>query len=156
MKVYQLYRRQELAMSLSQAWPFFTSPYNLNAITPDFFHVDIISPVPQEIYGGLLICYRMRAVFGLPMTWLSEITQCDAPKRFVYQQKAGPFKFWSHEVCLSPSDQGVILEDIVFYAMPFGWLGQWLHAAVVGPKLEAIFDTRKAYLEGRWNAAKSG
>lgn len=150
MKVYRLYRQQMLAMPLEEAWRFFTSPYHLNDITPAFFNIEITSPVPEAVYGGLMIRYRMRAVFGLPMTWLSEISHCDAPRRFVYQQKAGPFKFWSHEVCLSPCEAGVILEDIMFYAMPLGWLGQCLHALLIGPKLEAIFDTRRAYLEAHW------
>lgn len=37
MKIYQLYHRQALRLPIHEAWPFFSSPYNLNDITPDFF-----------------------------------------------------------------------------------------------------------------------
>ena len=67
MKIYQLYRRQVLKLSQQQAWDFFSSPYYLNEITPDFFNVEIVSKVPAKIYAGLMISYRMKAVWGLPM-----------------------------------------------------------------------------------------
>jgi ligand-binding SRPBCC domain-containing protein len=150
MKIYQLYRRQVLKLSQQQAWDFFSSPYYLNEITPDFFNVEIDSKVPAKIYAGLMISYRMKAVWGLPMGWLSEISHCEEPHRFVYQQGVGPFKFWSHEVCLTQQDQSLVMEDIVFYAMPWGWLGQFLHVWLVGDKLQQIFDTRQQYLQAKW------
>ena len=150
MKIYQLYRRQQLNISLQQAWDFFSSPYNLNDITPEFFHVTITSKVPDKIYAGLMISYRMKAVFGIPMVWLSEVSHCDEPKRFVYQQRIGPFKFWSHEVCLTEQENGIVLEDIMFYAMPLGWLGQLINVMLIAGKLEHIFNIRRDYLQGQW------
>lgn len=150
MKIHSLYRKQRLAVTSEQAWQFLSSPYYLNQITPDFFNVEITSPVPDEIYGGLLISYRMKAVFGIPMLWLSEISHCEKPRRFVYQQRVGPFHFWSHEVSLSECAEGLELEDIVFYTMPLGWLGELLHAVLVGDKLQRIFDTRHDYLHKKW------
>lgn len=138
-------------MTLPQAWEFFSSPYNLNDITPDFFQVEITSRVPDTIYAGLMISYRMKAVFDIPMTWLSEVCHCEEPKRFVYQQRVGPFKFWSHEVCLTEIDGGIVLEDIMFYAMPFGWFGELLHQQLILNKLGQIFDTRRDYLQSQWN-----
>ncbi|TPQ29077.1 SRPBCC family protein [Methylomonas sp. EFPC3] len=155
MKVYYLYRSQSLTLSAKQAWAFFSSPHYLNRITPDFFHVDIASPVPEQIYGGLLICYRMKAVLAWPMVWLSEITHCDQPRRFVYQQRVGPFAFWSHEVAITETGDGVEVEDIVFYAMPWGWFGRFMHRILIGGKLRQIFDTRRDYLLQRWGGAAS-
>jgi ligand-binding SRPBCC domain-containing protein len=59
MKIYQLYRQQHLNLTLQEAWKFFSSPYYLNDITPDFFHVSIISKVPEKIYAGLMLHYQM-------------------------------------------------------------------------------------------------
>lgn len=150
MKIYQLYRQQTLTMTVQDAWSFFSSPYHLNDITPDFFHVTITSKVPEKIYAGLMISYQMKAVFGIPMNWLSEVGHCDEPKRFVYEQRIGPFKFWSHEVCLTEQQNGIFLEDIMFYAMPLGWLGQLVNRALIADKLERIFDTRHAYLQNKF------
>jgi len=150
MKIHQLYRRQQLNLSNKEAWDFFSSPYHLNDITPDFFNVEIMSKVPANIYAGLMISYQMKAVFGIPMAWLSEISHCQEPKRFVYEQRIGPFKFWSHEVCLTEQANGIVVEDIVFYAMPMGYLGSLLNAVLIGDKLKQIFDTRQDYLESKW------
>ena len=150
MKIYRLHYRQELGMTIDEAWRFFSSPYHLNEITPAFFHVEILSPVPNDIYGGLLIEYSMKAVCGIPMTWLSEISHCDKPTRFVYVQRAGPFKFWSHEVCLTQNTTGIILEDIVFYAMPLGWLGRALNNLLIADRLQQIFETRRETLSSHW------
>jgi ligand-binding SRPBCC domain-containing protein len=154
MKIYPLYRRQTLALTLRDAWDFFSSPFNLNDITPEFFHVSVVSKVPARIYGGLMICYKMKAVFGIPMAWLSEVSHCDEPRRFVYEQRIGPFKFWSHEVCLTEQDKCIVLEDIVFYAMPFGWLGQILNKLLIAKKLDEIFTVRRDYLAARWGVAE--
>ncbi len=150
MKIYRIYHRQPLAMLIDEAWRFFSSPYNLNEITPDFFNIKIESPVPDNIYSGLMIHYAMKAVFGIPMAWLSEISHCDEPHRFVYEQRIGPFKFWSHEVCLTEQEHGVILEDIVFYVMPLGWLGRLLNKLLIADKLAQIFQVRHDYLQKRW------
>ncbi len=150
MKIYQLYRQQYLSLSVQEAWDFLSSPYHLNDITPDFFHVTITSIVPEKIYSGLMLSYQMKAVFGIPMSWLSEISHCDEPKRFVYEQRIGPFKFWSHEVCLTETQNGLMLEDIMCYVMPLGWLGQFLNTVLIASKLDRIFDTRRDYLNSRW------
>ena len=97
-----------------------------------------------------MISYRMQAVLGIPMVWLSEICHCDKPRRFVYQQRIGPFKFWSHEVCLTQQEQGILLEDIMFYAMPMGWLGRLLNKLLIADKLDRIFANRRDYLEAKW------
>jgi ligand-binding SRPBCC domain-containing protein len=153
MKIYHLHRQQCLALSQQQAWAFFSFPHYLGQISPEFFHVDIASPVPEDIYVGLLIRYWMKAVFGVPMSWLSEVSHCDKPNRFVYQHAVGPFGFWSHEVSLSNCAEGILLEDTVFYTMPFGWLGQLLHG-FIGDKLQRIFDTRRDYLQAKWGVAE--
>jgi ligand-binding SRPBCC domain-containing protein len=109
--------------------------------------------VPEDIYGGLLIEYSMKAVAGIAMTWLSEISHCDKPRRFVYTQRAGPFKFWSHEVCLTAIAGRTVLEDIVFYAMPLGWFGLILNKLLIANKLTMIFETRRKVLATRWGTS---
>lgn len=150
MKIHQLYRQQIVPISLEEAWAFFSSPHFLNEITPSFFKVEIQSDVPDDIYAGLLISYRMKAVFNIPMDWLSEISHCDQYRYFIYQQQEGPFKFWSHEVRFTATPAGTMVEDIVFYTMP-GWLfGELLHWLSIGKRLQAIFDTRQNHLQQRW------
>jgi ligand-binding SRPBCC domain-containing protein len=139
-------------MSIEQAWQIFSSPHNLNQITPSFFNVDITSPVPDDIYAGLMISYRMKAVLGIPMAWLSEVSHCEKPRRFIYQQRVGPFHFWSHEVSFTQNGEQTVLEDIVFYSMRWGWIGDLFHRMIIFDKLKHIFDVRQDYLQTNWGA----
>lgn len=148
--IHTLYYQQTLNMSQVEAWQFFSSPQHLNSITPDFFHVVPTSNVPNEIYSGLLIHYTMKAIMGLPMSWLSEISHCQSPHYFIYQQRIGPFKFWSHEVRLTEKNSMIKVEDIVFYSMPFGIVGELMHKLLIAKKLTDIFETRQAYLKRNW------
>ena len=72
-KIYQLHREQVIATDLETAWDFMSSPKNLDAITPDDLSFEIITEVPEVMYNGLLIEYRV----GIPLlgkqTWLTEL-----------------------------------------------------------------------------------
>ncbi|HYE34568.1 SRPBCC family protein [Methylocaldum sp.] len=150
MKVYRLNRKQKLPISLQEAWPFFSTPRNLESITPAFLKFRITSSVPNDIHSGLIISYRIAAVAGIPMTWVTEIKHVDAPYRFVDEQRVGPFRFWYHEHCFRETDGGIEMEDTVYYAMPFGWIGRLVHALFIRARLEAIFDFRRIYLDRHW------
>lgn len=152
MKIYTLYRKQRLALSLEEAWPFFSTPHNLNLITPDFLHFRITSPVPEEIYSGLIITYRIAAVAGIPMTWVTEIKQVERYRQFVDEQRLGPFRFWHHLHRFIPAEEGIDMEDIVHYVMPWSGLGQGVHRVFIARRLEQIFDYRRDYLAQRFGA----
>ena len=150
MTIHHLYRRQFLPITLAEAWPFFSTPRNLEAITPEFLHFRITSAVHEDIYSGLIITYKIAAVAGIPMTWVTEIKHVEPQRRFVDEQRIGPFRFWFHEHRFEAVDGGVMMEDIVHYVMPWGWLGEMVHAAFIRHRLKAIFDFRQDYLAGRW------
>lgn len=152
MKVYCLRRRQVLPIPLEQAWPFFSMPHHLEEITPAFLRFQITSEVPEEVYSGLIITYRIAAVAGIPTTWVTEIKHVEAPTQFIDEQRLGPFRFWHHQHRFREVEGGIEMEDIVHYMMPFGWLGRLVHTLFIRARLEAIFDFRRDHLAQRWRA----
>lgn len=150
MKIHRLYRRQFLPIRPEEAWPFFSTPHNLERITPPFLNFKITSAVPDEIYSGLVITYRIAAVAGIPMTWVTEIKHVEPLRRFVDEQRIGPFRFWYHEHSFRAVENGIEMEDTVHYVMPWGWLGELVHAVFIRARLKAIFDFRREYLERLW------
>ncbi|BBA32487.1 uncharacterized protein sS8_0522 [Methylocaldum marinum] len=152
MKVYRLNRRQQLPIGLREAWPFFSTPNNLQSITPHFLKFRITSNVPDEIHSGLIITYRIAAVAGIPMTWVTEIKHVEPPFRFVDEQRIGPFRFWYHEHRFRETEGGIEMEDTVHYVMPLGWVGRFVHAVFIRARLEAIFDFRRDYLDRLWRS----
>jgi ligand-binding SRPBCC domain-containing protein len=150
MPIHQLTRKQFIPISLEEAWPFFSTPRNLEAITPGFLNFRITSAVPEEIHSGLIITYQIAAVAGVPMTWVTEIKHVVPLHRFVDEQRIGPFRFWFHEHRFDAVPGGIEMTDIVHYVMPWIWLGELVHAVFIRRRLNAIFDFRRAYIAKLW------
>ncbi len=152
MKVHHLSRSQFIPVSLEEAWPFFSTPRNLEAITPGFLHFRILSEVPDEIYSGLIISYKIAALLSIPMTWVTEIKHVVPLRQFVDEQRLGPFRFWFHEHRFTPVEGGIVMDDLVTYAMPMGVLGEIAHRLLIKRRLETIFDYRRTTITGLWTA----
>ena len=61
--------------------------------------------------------------FGIPFRMTSQITEYDAPVRFVDEQTRGPFASWRHEHRFEARDGGTLMTDVVDYRRPFGPIG---------------------------------
>jgi ligand-binding SRPBCC domain-containing protein len=145
--IHQLTRQQTIQTDLDTAWDFIRSPQNLDRITPEDMAFEIVSPVPDEMYDGLLIEYRV----GIPLlgkqTWLTELKHIRPRKSFVDEQRIGPYKLWYHYHEIREVDDGVQFIDSVHYVMPFGILGAMARALYVRQQLEKIFDHRRLAME---------
>jgi ligand-binding SRPBCC domain-containing protein len=147
MPIYQLERCQIVPMSLPDCWRFFSEPRNLEKITPPALNFTVKSALPPEIYPGLLIEYTVAPLLGIPLTWLSEIVQVDAPHRFVDEQRVGPYRLWHHEHFFRAVAEGETeVRDLVTYVPPLGPLGAILNRLIIRPQLERILDYRRDHL----------
>lgn len=148
MSHHRLSAKQIIPVSLEEAWDFFSSPKNLAVITPDDLDFKITSPVDSEnAYPGQIISYQIRPLLGIPMNWVTEITQVKAPDYFVDTQLSGPYKFWHHEHHFKEVDIGTEITDILYYALPFGIIGSIVHSLFIRKRVEQIFTYRKKKLE---------
>lgn len=151
MATYQKYEEMEVHASIDEIWNFISSPMNLKEITPDYMGFEITSQrLPEKVYPGLMISYRVRPVLGINMNWLTEITQVEAPFYFVDEQRAGPYALWHHEHRLRPTEKGVLMIDLVTYRPPAGPLGDLAHHLFIKKQLEGIFRYRELALDKRF------
>jgi ligand-binding SRPBCC domain-containing protein len=146
MKIYKIHHKQELPITQKEAWNFFSTSENLATLTPPKMHLRFVEPDHSGMYAGKIIKFSVKPLPGFRATWVSEITQLEAPHYFVDKQLSGPYAVWHHEHRFIETDQGVLVEDIIHYAMPFGWLGRLLHRPVVKPQLKALFEFREQKL----------
>ena len=146
MKIYTLHTKQNLPISLDQAWEFLSNPRNLKTITPDYMSFKTLSGDDKDMFAGQIIQYIVTPVLGIPMKWVTEITHVEDKKYFVDEQRFGPYALWHHKHFLKEIPGGVEMEDIVDYKVPMGILGQMVHPFLVKPKLKEIFDYRRQKL----------
>ena len=142
---YQLIREQWIPKPIDEAFAFFSCPDNLEKITPPFLGFHILR-ADKQLHTGSLIEYKLH-VRGLSMKWLTEITVWEPPYRFVDNQLKGPYKLWLHEHTFTAENGGTRIGDRVDYALPFGILGQMVHALMVRKDVETIFRYRQKRLE---------
>jgi len=150
MRLYRLVVAQRIPRALETVWTFFSRPENLKLLTPPYMEFAILSPVPEKMQAGLIIEYRVRPLWNLPMRWVTEITHLHGPEDgeppyfFVDEQRFGPYRFWHHRHIFTPQSDGTLLmQDIVHYAVPGGKLGTLFHPLIVRPRLEEIFRFRQ-------------
>ena len=151
MKIHRLERTQVLPLTLEEAWDFFSTPLNLNEITPEDMSFEILSDLEgQKMYEGMIINYIVRPVANIPMRWTTEIKHVKDYAFFVDEQRFGPYSFWHHKHFFEEHAEGVKMTDIVDYGLPLGPLGDIAHAVFVKKKLATIFDYRYDTLEKRF------
>jgi ligand-binding SRPBCC domain-containing protein len=142
-KVYSLKTVQKLPISLDEAWDFFSSPANLQKITPANMGFEIISKHHGEVmYAGQIIEYKVKPVLGIPLYWMTEITQVVDKHFFIDEQRFGPYSLWHHQHHFKTVDGGVEMTDIVHYKLPFWFLGDIANTLFVKKQLNGIFDFR--------------
>ena len=153
MSLHRFETTQLLPVPLAEAWAFFSDPRNLAAITPPDLGFEMASDAPERIHPGLIVVYRVRPLFGVPVTWVTEITHVAEGELFVDDQRVGPYRLWHHQHHFRETAYGVEMRDVVHYALPFGPLGGLLNERLVAPRLRAIFDFRRAVVEQRFGLA---
>jgi ligand-binding SRPBCC domain-containing protein len=146
MKIYQFKAIHNLPIGIDEAWGFFSNPNNLPVITPKWLNFKITSKLPEKMYPGMIITYKVHPVLGIPNTWVTEITQVKEPFYFVDEQRFGPYKLWHHQHHFKETNTGVEMSDIVNYSLPFDPLSRPLNYLLVEKKVKEIFEYREGIL----------
>lgn len=147
MAIYTFERTQAVKLPLATCWRFFSDPRNLSRITPPSLGFVVLSKLPPAVYPGLMIRYRVSPLFGIALSWLTEITQVNEPFHFVDEQRVGPYRLWHHEHFFREVNSATTeVRDLVHYVPPLGPFGAMVNKLAIRPQLERIFDFRQEQL----------
>ena len=148
MAFYQLHTTQKIPATIEQVWEFISSPENLKEITPPHMGFDITSEgLPEKMYPGMIISYKVSPLLGIKITWVTEITHVKEKEFFVDEQRIGPYAMWHHQHRIEPIEGGVLMTDIVSYKPPMGFLGALANALFIRRQLKGIFGFREKAVE---------
>ncbi len=142
-KVYSFKTVQVIPCTMQTAWDFFSSPANLPKMTPDNLGFKIISKYHgDKMYAGQVIEYIVKPLLGIPMYWMTEITQVSDHQYFIDEQRFGPYSLWHHQHHFKEVANGVEMTDIVHYKIPFWIFGDIAQLLFVKKMLQQIFGFR--------------
>lgn len=154
MAFYQFTQTQKIRASIDEVWDFVSSPANLKDITPAYMDFKVTSNSGSDkMYAGMIITYTVKPVLGIPLKWMTEISQVKDKEYFVDEQRMGPYKLWHHQHKLEKIDGGVLMTDIVTYIPPFGFIGAIANILFIKKQLQQIFDYRTKAVDekfGKW------
>lgn len=141
---------QFLPIDLETAWNYFSTPNNLNEITPPDMVFDIVSEVPEHMYEGQFIMYELSPFLNIRMQWVTEITHIKPRHFFVDEQRKGPYRIWHHEHHFEERAGGVLMTDILHYDIGKSILGTLAGQLFVHRKVRSIFAYRKQVLQKKF------
>ena len=141
--IHMLYREQVVNSGIDKVWDYFSTPKNLNSMTPRSLQFRIISELPEKMYLGQIIQYKVKAVPLIWSNWLTEIKYVEEGRKFVDEQRIGPYKLWFHEHIFIPLENNKVkIIDRVHYDIGFGILGSFLNTLWIKHRLNDIFKFR--------------
>ena len=153
--IYTLTAEQTINVPLRKAWDFFSSPENLEKITPAHMDFKITSSVDKKAYAGQIITYKVGVLLGIKSSWVTEITQVKDKEFFIDEQRFGPYKMWHHEHWFEELPNGkTLMKDKISYKIPFGILGQFAHSILIKKQLLQIFRYREEKLQSLFGHIK--
>ncbi|MEJ7600785.1 MAG: TIGR01777 family oxidoreductase [Kofleriaceae bacterium] len=153
---YVLVARTEVAAPLAEVFPFFSSAENLQLLTPPGMAFQIETPRPIAMADHTTIDYRLK-ILGVPAWWQTVIERWVSPQHgeamFVDAQHRGPYRAWWHEHHFHAHGERTVMEDVVYYAPPFGVIGAIANKLLVASQLRRIFGYRTAAIRQRFGDA---
>ncbi|WP_231463172.1 SRPBCC family protein [Pedobacter sp. Leaf132] len=149
MKTYRIEFTQKIPVDIDTAWDFFSSPLNLAEITPESMTFDVTSPIKKDekMFPGMIITYKVSPLLGIKLNWMTEITHVKDKEYFIDEQRFGPFAFWHHLHRFEAIDGGVLMHDILHYAIGYGFIGTIANEIMVSKKINEIFSFRYKKVE---------
>jgi len=149
MGIYLLRTETMLPLDVRRVFAFFSDARHLDRLTPAWLHVETRTAPPFGMRPGILLEFRVR-LHGVPIRWVTEITEWNPPHQFVDEQRHGPYRWWMHTHTFreTPDRTGTEMEDIVHYSAPGGPL---LHALFIARDLRRIFRHRDRALREALN-----
>ena len=136
--MHRLNATQHIPRPIDEVFDFFSRPRNLHRLTPTSMGFEYLSD-DGEMRAGLEIGYRIRPLFGIPVRWLTRITDFDPPHGFRDIQLRGPYRRWEHTHRFESVEGGTLVHDEVDYDVPGGPAGDALNHLVLRNELRWIF-----------------
>ena len=136
-----LVRKQWIPKSVDETFEFFQNEKNLEEITPPSLNFKVLKKSTDVLEKGTLIDYKLK-INAVPVRWRTLIKTWSPPHSFSDFQIKGPYTKWFHTHTFESLGEGTLMEDVVIYKLPFGFLGRLTALWYVKKDVNKIFNYR--------------
>jgi ligand-binding SRPBCC domain-containing protein len=137
---------QLVPVSRAEVFAFFSDPRNLEAITPPWLQFRVVDRTTEDVRESSELTYRLK-LRGIPLTWVSRISEWVPGERFVDEQIRGPYAKWHHTHTFEDVPGGTRIGDRVLYRLPLAPLSHWIAGGFVAADVRKIFKFRRRRIE---------
>jgi ligand-binding SRPBCC domain-containing protein len=150
--IYQFNKETIINATLPRVWQFFINPQNLQLLTPQEMNFKPCSHLPNTIYKGLKLQYKLKPLWGVPILWETLIQEYNPIESFVDIQTKGPYRLWHHKHTFKAiSENETLMIDAVEYTLPLGIVGKTLMHRLVRNKIIDLFNFRTQSIHHHFN-----
>lgn len=137
---------QIVPLPRDKVFAFFSNPHNLEAITPPWLQFRVVDQSTEDVRENSEFTYRLK-LRGIPLKWVSRISEWVPGVRFVDEQIQGPYSLWHHTHTFEDVEGGTLIRDRVLYRLPFAPLSHWVAGNFVASDVKKIFEYRQQRTE---------
>ena len=137
--MFVLKKEQIINARIEEVFPFFTTPENLEKITPNDLGFIIKSPKPLEMKKGAIFEYTIKLGL-LRFPWITLIKEYDPPIMFQDIQRFGPYKKWEHTHEFVQMDEKTKIIDTINYDLYPKFLRKPINSLFIRKRVEKIFN----------------
>jgi ligand-binding SRPBCC domain-containing protein len=137
----QFTKESEIPAPPEAVFAWHEEPGAVERLTPPWERVEKVESA-DSLKPGSRVVFK---VFTGPIwrLWVAEHTEYAPPHLFADVQRQGPFAYWRHRHRFERTERNTTrMIDEIEYALPLGWLGEWVGGRFTRKKLQAMFDYR--------------
>ena len=108
---------QTIPVPREKVFAFFSDPRNLEAITPPWLQFRIVGRTTEDVRENSEFTYRLK-LHGIPLKWVSRISEWVPRERFVDEQIRGPYAMWHHTHTFEDVHGGTRIGDTLRFREP--------------------------------------
>jgi ligand-binding SRPBCC domain-containing protein len=143
MSIHRYQHKELIKAPLEKVWDFFSRPANLARVTPTKMGLrDVYPHDAEQVYPGMCVVHSVAPLLGIRLIWVTRIVAVAPLERFVDVQASGPFALWHHIHEFRAVEGATEMNDILYYALPLGPLGDLAHTLFAKKQVAAIFAHR--------------
>lgn len=149
---YRLRMEQSFDCPPETLFSFVADPTNLERLMPPELKVKLIHADDNPVRVDTVMELQFK-LGRFPFRWMGRVTEYRENEYFKDVMEYGPYRTWEHSHLVDREEERTTLQDLVYYELPYGFLGRMAHGIFVARRLKTMFAHRARVMRSEFPAA---